>query len=100
MNMIIPKSSLKFTKGGGADLKSYTYTGDSGKPVYCYYCPNCTAHPYHHQTALGDDQIILRTGLLKERKEIPVAAEIWGKAKYDWHKQVATTHEVLPPELS
>lgn len=25
-----------------------------GKPVHCYYCPNCTIHVYHHQTIMGD----------------------------------------------
>jgi len=30
MNQIIPKSNLKYTKGGDS-LKAYTYKGDSGK---------------------------------------------------------------------
>lgn len=41
LNQIIPKDSLKITKGGDS-LKNYTYKGDSGNPVHCYYCPNCT----------------------------------------------------------
>ena len=41
LNQIIPKDSLKITKGGDA-LKNYTYKGDSGNPVHCYYCPECT----------------------------------------------------------
>lgn len=43
MNQIIPKANFKLTKGDEA-LKSFTYYGESGKPVYCYYCPNCTTH--------------------------------------------------------
>ncbi|EOD48466.1 hypothetical protein GTA08_BOTSDO11609 [Neofusicoccum parvum] len=97
LNQIIPKSALKFTAGGDS-LKTYTYTGESGKPVNCYYCPNCTTHPYHHQTALGDDKIVLRTGLLDEGKQFKPAAEIFGKAKLSWEKEVATTFETLPPE--
>lgn len=68
-----------------------------GKPVYCYYCPKCTAHPYHYQTVLGDDKIILRTGLLNKGHEFPVAAEIFGKDKWEWEKEVAQTFETLPP---
>ncbi|EKG13178.1 Glutathione-dependent formaldehyde-activating family GFA [Macrophomina phaseolina MS6] len=94
--LIIPKSALKFTAGGD-NLKAYTYTGESGKPVHCYYCPNCTTHPYHHQTALGDDKIILRTGLLDESKSFKPAAEIFGKAKLSWEPEVAQTFETLPP---
>lgn len=96
MNQIIPKANFKLTKGGEA-LKSFTYHGESGKPVYCYYCPNCTAHPYHHQTVLGDNKITLRTGLLNKGHEFPVVAEIFGKDKWGWEKEVAQTFETLPP---
>ena len=71
----------------------------SGKDVNCYYCPNCTTHVYHHQLALGEDTIILRTGLLAEgRKSFPVVAEIFGKDKMSWEKEVAHTFPVLPPQ--
>ncbi|KAI9689269.1 MAG: hypothetical protein M1820_010180 [Bogoriella megaspora] len=98
LNQIIPKSALKFTKGGDA-LKAYSYKGDSGNPVNCYYCPNCTTHVYHHQTIMGPDKIVLRTSLLpKGRKEFQPSAEIFGKDKFPWQKEVAQTFEVLPPE--
>ncbi|GAB7341631.1 hypothetical protein MBLNU457_7829t1 [Dothideomycetes sp. NU457] len=98
MNQIVPKNTLSFTKGGDS-LKSYTYKGDSGKDVNCYYCPNCTTHVYHHQTVMGPDTIILRTGLLPQgRKNFEVGAEIFGKDKMSWEKEVATTFEVLPPQ--
>ncbi|KAF2491950.1 hypothetical protein BU16DRAFT_467365 [Lophium mytilinum] len=96
MNQIIPASALKLGKGGDA-LKAYTYYGESGKPVHCYYCPNCTTHVYHHQTILGD-KYILRTVLLPKLRNNGVAAEIFGKAKMSWEKEVATTFETMPPE--
>lgn len=67
-----------------------------GKPVNCYYCPNCTTHAYHHQTVAGD-QIVVRTGLLNKAKEFEPAAEIYGKDKFSWEKEVAHTFSVLPP---
>ncbi|QDS70552.1 hypothetical protein FKW77_010422 [Venturia effusa] len=83
LNQIIPKSQLKFTKG---------------KAVNCYYCPNCTTHVYHHQSVMGDDTIIARTVLLGEDgKKFEPAAEIYGKAKMAWEKEVAHTFELLPP---
>jgi hypothetical protein len=51
LNQIVPKQNFKVTKGA---LKDYTYAGDSGNKVHCYYCPNCTSHAYHHQEILGD----------------------------------------------
>ena len=72
----------------------------TGKPVHCYYCPNCTTHVYHHQTVLGD-KIIARTGLLDitGSNGFKPAAEIWGKARYKWVPEVAQTFEVLPPNM-
>ncbi|KAK7534536.1 Mss4-like protein [Phyllosticta citricarpa] len=83
LNQIIPRAALTFSAGGDA-LKKYTYAGESGSAVHCYYCPNCTSHPFHHQTAMGDDKI--------------PGAEIFGKVRWGWVKQVAETFETLPPE--
>ena len=69
-----------------------------GKGVHCYYCPKCTTHIYHHQEVMGPDTIIARTGVLPEgRKKFPVGAEIYGKDKLGWEKEIAQTFDVLPP---
>ncbi|KAF1978875.1 hypothetical protein BU23DRAFT_448826 [Bimuria novae-zelandiae CBS 107.79] len=97
LNQIIPKSALKITKGE-PDLGKYTYYGESGKGVHCYFCKNCTVHVYHHQEIAGPDTIVLRTGLLDEGiKNFKPTAEIFGKAKLPWEKEVAQTFETLPP---
>ncbi|KAJ4352039.1 uncharacterized protein N0V89_007385 [Didymosphaeria variabile] len=97
LNQIIPKAALNITKGE-SDLGKYTYYGESGKGVHCYFCKNCTSHVYHHQEVMGPDKIVLRTGLLTEGiKNFKPAAEIFGKAKLPWEKEVAETFETLPP---
>lgn len=48
LNTLAPKDAFTLTKG---DLKVYTYKGDSGNPVDCYFCANCTSSPYHHQVS-------------------------------------------------
>lgn len=68
-----------------------------GKPVHCSYCPNCTTHAFHEQTVLGD-KLVVRTILLDQGKKLPVGAEIFGKDRLSWEKEVATTFDVLPPE--
>jgi hypothetical protein len=109
LNQIIPKEDLKVTKG---NLKAYTYHGDSGKAVNCYYCPSmssnfliyiqlltqldCTSHAYHHQEVMGD-KVVVRTGLLGSAKDMKPAAEIYGKARYGWEKEVAQTFDTMPP---
>lgn len=47
---------------------------------------------------MGDDKVVLRTVLLKEGKDFEPAAEIFGKDKLSWEKEVAHTFEVLPPQ--
>ncbi|KAI4130124.1 MAG: hypothetical protein LQ338_001899 [Usnochroma carphineum] len=92
LNTIVPKDDLKITKG---DLKTYTYQGDSGNPVHCYYCSNCTSSPYHHQTVLGDKYVV-RTGLLEGSKDWKVALEIFGKDRLTWQPEVAQTMPGAP----
>ncbi|KAL9631721.1 MAG: hypothetical protein Q9164_005734 [Protoblastenia rupestris] len=94
LNQMANEGDLKITKGS---TKTYTYYGDSGKPVNCYYCPNCTAHVYHHQTVLGP-KIVVRTGLLQDSKGFPVVAEIFGKDKLKWQPQIAEKMFEGPPE--
>lgn len=53
---------------------------------------------YHQQEALGDDKIVLRTVLLDgPGAGFKPAAEIFGKARFDWEKEVAQTFETMPP---
>lgn len=96
LNQIIPAKALNITKGH--DLGKYTYKGDSGKNVHCFYCRNCTSHVYHQQEALGPDSIVLRTGLLTEGiQKFQPGAEIFGKDRLGWEKAVAQTFAVMPP---
>ena len=47
---------------------------------------------------MGPDKIVLRTALLEEGvKTFKPAAEIFGKARLPWEKEVAQTFETLPP---
>ena len=122
MNQLANEGDLKITKGS---VNTYTYKGDSGRlgrfiyspyfpssysvlrpltpffftgnPVHCYYCPNCTAHPYHHQTALGP-KIVVRTSLLEGSKNFPVAVEIFGKDRLSWQHKIAEKVFEGPPE--
>jgi hypothetical protein len=48
---------------------------------------------------MGDDTIVLRTGLLKEgiNGTLKPAAEIYGKARLGWVPEVAQTFDTMPP---
>jgi hypothetical protein len=43
------------------------------------------------------DKVVVRTGLLGSAKSMKPAAEIYGKARYGWEKEVAQTFDTMPP---
>jgi hypothetical protein len=48
---------------------------------------------------MGPDTIIARTILLGDRGlKLPAGAEIFGKDRLPWEKEVAQTFAVMPPE--
>ncbi|KEF56987.1 uncharacterized protein A1O9_07177 [Exophiala aquamarina CBS 119918] len=96
LNQIIPKDNFKLTKG---ELKVYTYKGDSGNNTDCYMCPNCASSPYHHQHVMGEDKIVIRTGLLKgSEKWGKPAAEIYDKDRASWLPQTGeNSFATVPP---
>jgi len=78
----------------------YTYIGDSGNPVHCYYCPNCTTHIYHHQTNMGPKYVV-HTVLLDGSKDWAVSAEVYAKDKAKWQPIIAdkdSVFEAMPPK--
>lgn len=42
--------------------------------------------------------VVLRTVLLNDGKSLEPAAEIYGKDRMSWEKEVAHTFDVLPPQ--
>ncbi|KAL2822150.1 hypothetical protein BDW59DRAFT_181061 [Aspergillus cavernicola] len=80
MNQIIHQNQLQINSGTPS---RYTYTGTSGNPVHCYFCPTCTSHIYHHQEVMGE-QVIVRTILLENGGEMPIGGEIFAEGKLAW----------------
>lgn len=69
----------------------------TGNSVDCFYCPNCTSNPYHHQHVLGDN-IVIRTSLLKGTHSWDKPAlEIFDKDKFSWQPQTGDQSVAGPP---
>lgn len=45
------------------------------------------------------EKLVVRTILLDSGKEFPPGAELWGKDRLSWQKEVATTFDILPPGM-
>ncbi|KAN0112792.1 Mss4-like protein [Hyaloscypha variabilis] len=92
LNQILPKENLKLTKG---KLNTYTYHGDSGKPVNCYIA--LIARLTFTTTRLMGDKIVVRIILLDQGKSLKPSAEVFGKDRLPWEIEVAQTFQVMPP---
>ena len=44
MSMVIPKPQFTLLQG---ELKSFTRSSESGRPVTCCFCPECGTRIYH-----------------------------------------------------
>lgn len=44
------------------------------------------------------DKVVVRTILLDSGKDLKPGAEIYGKVRLPWEKEVAQTFETLPPD--
>jgi len=65
--------------------------------VDCFFCPNCTSNPYHHQHIMGDN-IVIRTGLLKgTEKWGKPALEIFDAQRAEWLPQTGDDSVKGPP---
>jgi hypothetical protein len=69
---------------------------NKGNNTHCYFCGICSTNPYHFQEVQGPDKYIIRTGLLSGADKMPVAAEIFGKDRWPFQKEIAETFEVAP----
>lgn len=47
---------------------------------------------------MGPETIVVRTALLDQGSSFTPAAEIYGKVRLPWEKEVAHTFETLPPQ--
>ena len=47
---------------------------------------------------MGPDKIIVRTVLLEGGKSFTPHAEIYGKARLPWQKEITQTFDLMPPE--
>ncbi|KAF3212445.1 hypothetical protein TWF106_009815 [Orbilia oligospora] len=95
LNLIVPKDNCKITSETQPNV--YTYKGDSGNDVQCFYCPKCTSHPWHYQTVNADNYVV-RTALLEGADKFNVAAEVYMKEKFEFQPKIAeAAFETVPP---
>ena len=80
MALPVAKQDLKLLSG---TLKKWRRLADSGREVFCYFCPDCGTRIYH-SSSLGADYWHLKPGTLDDTSWLNPAAQVWTKSAQAW----------------
>ena len=77
--VVLPKGSVKITKG---KVKDFTKTSDTGKPITRQFCADCGTPMFSIPT---DNQIsIVKAGTLDDPSWLKPSLTIWTKSAQPW----------------
>jgi hypothetical protein len=80
MSMITPKAQFTLLQG---ELKSFTRSSESGRPVICCFCPECGTRIYHEPSYL-QGVVNVKPGTLDDTSSIQPMAQWWTSSKQRW----------------
>jgi hypothetical protein len=79
MSMIVPDANLSVE----GELKSFERSSDSGRPVRCYFCPECGTRIYHKVTYV-QGMTNLKPGTLDDTSWLAPRVQSWTSTKQPW----------------
>jgi hypothetical protein len=79
MTMIVPSANLKVE----GELKSFERSSESGRPVRCYFCPECGTRIYH-QVNYVQGMTNLKPGTLDDTSWLAPRVQSWISSKQPW----------------
>jgi hypothetical protein len=80
MSMIVPDAGFGLLQG---QLKTWTRSSDSGRPVVCAFCPDCGTR-ITHQAELYRGFVNVRPGTLDDRSWLRPTRSFWTREKQPW----------------
>ncbi len=80
MSMITPKAQFTLLQG---ELKSFTRSSESGRPVICCFCPECGTRIYHEPSYLKG-VVNVKPGTLDDTSSIQPMGQWWTSSKQRW----------------
>jgi hypothetical protein len=94
MSMIVQVEGFSLLQG---QLKTWTRSSDSGRPVICSFCPDCGTR-IHHQAELYRGFINVRPGTLDDRSWLRPTMSFWTREKQPWVRvpEDLVQHETQP----
>jgi hypothetical protein len=79
MSMMVPEANLTVE----GELKSFERSSESGRPVRCYFCPECGTRIYHKVTYV-QGMTNLKPGTLDDTSWLAPRAQSWTSTKQPW----------------
>jgi len=92
MSLIVPEAGVVFQ----GELKMFERSSDSGRPLRCFFCPECGTRVYH-QGSYGP-VVNIRAGTLDDTSSLAPSMHIWLDSKEPWTlvPDGAVRHEKQP----
>lgn len=80
MAAVIPTEHFKLTRGAA---KSFARTGESGRTMLCWFCPDCGTRLYHSPANLAQNCNI-KPGTLDDTTWLKPTAHMWTRSAQHW----------------
>lgn len=78
-NLLVPEDGYRQT----GETKAYEDSGDSGKPVYRHFCPQCGS-PVCTRVENMPGMVVVKVGTLDDRTGFRPAVEVYADHAADW----------------
>ena len=80
MSFIVRKEAFALLSG---ELKTFTRTSESGRPVVCAFCPECGTR-IHHEARWREGVLNIKPGTLDDTSRLQPTAQVWASRKQPW----------------
>jgi len=80
MSLITRKQDFTLLRG---ELKRFTRSSDSGRPVICAFCPECGTR-IHHEPAYLEGVVNVKPGTLDDTSWLKPTIQGWTASKQPW----------------
>ena len=80
MSFIVPKQAFRLLQG---EVKTFTRTSDSGRPVVCAFCPECGTRIYHEPSYM-QGVLNIKPGTLDDTSFLRPTIQVWTARRHAW----------------
>ncbi|MFT3927681.1 MAG: GFA family protein [Myxococcales bacterium] len=79
LSLMVPEQGFSYE----GELKLFERSSDSGRPLRCYFCPECGTRIYH-QPSYAMPVVNVRAGTLDDTSWLQPKMHTWTRSKQPW----------------